>query len=84
MRDNKSLLLALLAAGLVITWVYHLYDKSQYANHTREVFVKDSTAVAEAVSDSLRKYYTHTLDQLGTEKLEIDSSNNALKGELGQ
>jgi hypothetical protein len=83
MTDNKSLLLALLAGGLIITWVYHIYDKSQYSNHTREVFVKDSTAVAEAVSDSLRKYYFRTLDQLGVEKLQIDSSNNLLKGELG-
>ena len=74
----------MLAAGLVITWVYHIYDKSQYSNHTREVFVKDSIAVAEAVSDSLRVYYTRTLDQLGVEKLEIDSTNSSLKGELGQ
>ena len=84
MRDSKSILLALLAAGLVITWVYHIYDKSQYSNHTREVFVKDSIAVAEAVSDSLRTYYTRTLDQLGVEKLQIDSTNSSLKGELGQ
>ena len=84
MRDNKSILLAMLAAGLVITWVYHIYDKSQYSNHTREVFVKDSIAVAEAVSDSLRIYYTRTLDQLGVEKMQIDSSNSSLKGELGQ
>lgn len=84
MRDNKSLLLALMAGGLIITWVYHIYDKSQYANHTREIFVKDSMAVAEAVSDSLRKYYTRTLDQLGEQKLEIDSTNDLLKGELGE
>ncbi len=84
MKDNKSLLLGLLTAGLVVTWVYHIYDKSQYSNNTREVFVKDSTAIAEAVSDSLRKYYTRTLDQLGVEKIQIDSTNNLLKGELGQ
>ena len=84
MRDNKSILLAFLAVGLVITWVYHIYDKSQYSNHTREVFVKDSIAVAEAVSDSLRIYYTRALDQLGVEKLQIDSSNSSLKGELGE
>src|SRR5687767_1764790 len=84
MRDNKSILLALLAGGLIITWIYHIYDKSQYSNHTREVFIKDSLAVAEAVSDSLRKYYTNTLDQLGVEKFQIDSTNNLLKGELGQ
>jgi hypothetical protein len=46
--------------------------------------VKDSIAVAEAVSDSLRIYYTRALDQLGVEKLHIDSSNSSLKGELGQ
>ena len=84
MRDNKTILLAFLAAGLVITWIYHIYDKSQYSNHTREVFVKDSIAVAEAVSDSLRIYYTRALDQLGVEKLQIDSSNSSLKGELGE
>lgn len=84
MRDNKTILLALLSVGLVITWVYHIYDKSQYSNHTREVFVKDSIAVAEAVSDSLRIYYTRSLDQLGVEKLQIDSANSSLKGELGE
>ena len=84
MKDNKSILLAFLAGGLVITWIYHIYDKSHYSNHTREVFVKDSIAVAEAVSDSLRIYYTRALDQLGVEKLQIDSSNSSLKGELGQ
>ena len=84
MRDNKSLLLALLAGGLIITWIYHIYDKSQYANRTREIFIKDSLAVAEAVSDSLRQYYTRSLDALGEEKLEMDSTNSLLKGELGQ
>lgn len=84
MKDNKSILLAFLAGGLVITWIYHIYDKSQYSNHTREIFVKDSIAVAEAVADSLRIYYTRALDQLGVEKLQIDSSNSSLKGELGQ
>src|SRR4030095_9750636 len=73
MRDNKSILLALLAAGLVITWIYHLYDKSQYSNHTTEVFVKDSSAVAKAVSDSLRGFFIHTLDQLDPEKIQVDS-----------
>jgi hypothetical protein len=78
MRDNKSLLLALLTGGLVITWVYHLYDKSQYSNHTGEVFVKDSTAVAKAVSDSLRVFFIHTLDQLDPERIQVDSSTRKL------
>ena len=78
MKDNKSLLLALLAVGLVITWVYHLYDKSQYSNHTREILVKDSSAVAKAVFDSLRVFFIHTLDQLDPEKIQVDSSTRKL------
>ena len=73
MRDNKSILLALLAAGLVITWVYHIYDKNQYSNHTKEILVEESSAVAKAVSDSLRSFFIHTLDQLDPEKIQVDS-----------
>ena len=78
MRDNRSILLALLAGGLVITWVYHLYDKNQYSNHTREVIVKDSSAVAKAVSDSLRGFFIHALDQLDSEKIRVDSLTRTL------
>jgi hypothetical protein len=78
MRDNKSILLALLCIGLVITWVYHLYDKSQYSNNTTEVLVKDSSAVAKAVSDSLRIFFIQTLDQLDPEKNQIDPSTGKL------
>ena len=82
MKDNRSLLMLLLSAGLLLTWVYHLYDKSGYASKSKEVFIKDSVAVAEAVSDSLKKIFTRTLDQLGIEKLTIDSANTNLKSEL--
>ena len=78
MRDNKSMLLALLALGLVITWAYHLYDKNQYSNHTKEGFVKDSSAVAKAVSDSLRVFFIHTLDQLDPGKIQVDTSTGKL------
>src|SRR5258705_7411407 len=84
MRDNKSLLLALLAAGLIITWVYHLYDKNQYSNQTREIFVKDTAAVAQAVSDSLIKIYSQMLDQLEVEKIQFDSTSNLPKDEYEQ
>lgn len=73
MRDNKSILLALLAAGLIITWVYHIYDKSQYSNQTKEVFVNDSSVVAKAISDSLKGYFIHTLAQLDLKKIQVDS-----------
>jgi hypothetical protein len=80
MRDNKSILLALLAVGLVVTWGYHLYDKSQYAaNHPREVIVKDSSAVAKAVSDSLRVFFIQALNQLDPKNIQVDSLTKTLK-----
>src|SRR5213075_645154 len=78
MRDNKSLLLALLAIGLVITWTYHLYDKSQYSNKPKEILVRDSSAVVQAISDSLRGFFIHTLDHLDPEKIQVDSSTGKL------
>ena len=78
MRDNKSILLALLAGGLVITWVYHLYDKNQYSNNVKEVFVKDSSAVAKAVSDSLKGFFLQTLVQLDPKKIQVDSLSGKL------
>ena len=78
MKDNKSILLALLAIGLVITWGYHLYDKGQYSNQTKEVFVKDTSAVAKAVSDSLKGFFMHMLDQLDPEKIQTDSLTRPL------
>lgn len=73
----------MLSAGLVSTWVYHLYDKTQYSNNRKEVFVKDSLAVAQGVTDSLHKIYSATITNLDA---QLDSTKNnagALKGELG-
>ena len=46
MKDTKTLLLMMLSAGLTGTWVYHLYDKTQYSKRRTEVYIKDSVAVA--------------------------------------
>jgi myosin heavy subunit len=81
-RDIRSSLLIMLSLGLVGTWVYHLYDKTQYSQQRKEIFVKDSLAVAQAVQDSLQKIYTHTIDNLHT---RLDSNRNTqgmLKSEL--
>ena len=76
--------MALLAGGLIITWVYHLYDKNQYSHKQNEILVRDSSAVVKAVADSLREFFTHTLNQLNSEKIEIDSASSSLNGELEQ
>lgn len=72
----------MLSVGLVGTWVYHLYDKTQYTKRKTEVYIKDSTAVAQGVQDSLQKIYSHTINNLDA---ELDSTKNTagiLQGEL--
>ena len=69
MKDIKTSLLAMLSVGLVGTWIYHLYDKTQYASQRKEIFIKDSTAVAQAVQDSLQQLYNRSLQKLD-EKLD--------------
>lgn len=82
MKDTRDVLLILLSAGLIGTWIYHLYDKTIYSNRKTEVFIKDSTAVAQGIQDSLHRIYSLTINSLGT---QLDSTNNTagqLKGEL--
>ncbi len=72
----------MLSFGLVGTWVYHLYDKTQYSKRRTEIYIKDSIAVAQGVQDSLQKIYTGTINNLGT---QLDSTKNTaglLQGEL--
>lgn len=64
----------LLSVGLVGTWIYHLYDKTVYSNRIREVYVKDSAAVADAIRDSLHKFYSVSIRNLDA---ELDSTRNS-------
>lgn len=82
MRDTKPLLIALLSVGLVGTWVYHLYDKTQYSLRKNEVFVKDSAAIADAVRDSLNKRFNDTVLAMDGRILMAESGNDSLKGQL--
>lgn len=79
MRDIKPLLLVLLSVALVSTWIYHLYDKSQYTNRIIEkVPVRDSAAIADAIRDSLQDIYAESVSELDSVKIDADS----LKGQL--
>jgi predicted nucleic acid-binding Zn-ribbon protein len=82
MRDTKPLLIILLAVGLVGTWVYHLYDKTQYSKMRTEVFVKDSAAIADAVRDSLRIRYTSTIDSMDERLASTETGKDSLKSQL--
>jgi hypothetical protein len=72
----------MLSVGLVGTWIYHLYDKTQYSNRRTEVYFKDSIAVAQGVQDSLQKIYTLTINNLDAELDSTKSTAGFLKGEL--
>ena len=83
MKDSRNLMLGLLSAGLVVTWTYHLIDKTGYTNHRREVFIKDSAAIAQAVSDSLQRIYNSTISSLDISLDSIKTNAGHLQGQLG-
>jgi peptidoglycan hydrolase CwlO-like protein len=82
MRDTKPLLIVLLSVGLVGTWIYHLYDKTQYSQLRNEVFVKDSAAIADAVRDSLRMHYSVTIDSMDNQLVSTQTGNDSLRNQL--
>ena len=72
----------MLSIGLVGTWIYHLYDKTQYSSRKTEVYIKDSVAVAEGIKDSLQKLYVSTIINLDTRLDSTRSSADSLKSQL--
>ena len=72
----------MLSLGLVGTWVYHLYDKTQYSKRRTEVYIKDSVAVAEGIRDSLQKMYSTTITNLDTRLDSTRSSADSIKTQL--
>lgn len=88
MKDIKTSLLAMLSVGLVGTWIYHLYDKTQYASQRKEIFIKDSIAVAAAVQDSLQQLYNRSLQnldrKLDSSRFDADSLRITLGNKLAE
>jgi regulator of replication initiation timing len=82
MRDTKPLLIVLLSIGLVGTWAYHLYDKTQYSSRKTEVFVKDSAAIADAVRDSLMMRYNDTIRKMDSRLSSAETGSDSLKNQL--
>lgn len=73
MKDTKSILLGLLSVGLVVTWVYHLYDKTKYSTSNTKINKTDTTTVAKGIQDSLQKVYSLTINNLDA---RLDSTKN--------
>ncbi|MBC7947308.1 MAG: hypothetical protein H7Y42_05475 [Chitinophagaceae bacterium] len=74
MKDTRSLLLALLSVGLVLTWVYHFYDKANYSMVKSQRVDVDTVSIAERVRDSLNRQYVAAFDEFDT---RLDSSRSA-------
>lgn len=74
--------MTLLSVALVGTWVYHLYDKAYYTSQRKEIYIKDSLAVAQGVQDSLHRIYSLTINSLDAKLDSTKNSEGLLKGEL--
>ena len=82
MKDSKSILLVLLSAGLVSTWVYHLYDKTIYSQNLIKVYKMDSAAVIRSFRDSLQKTYSASINNSGSLSDSAKNNTDSLQNQL--
>lgn len=86
MKDTKPLLLVLLSIGLVSTWVYHIYDKTQYSRQATGADVKEQLAITDAIKDSLTTIYSVTINdldsRLNSTRINADSLQTKLDSKL--
>lgn len=83
MKDTKSILLILLSAGLVTTWVFFIAEKSKPGKE-KIVPISPSPNKAEIqrVQDSLQDVYEGTVNRLGAQLDSAKSTAGQLQGEL--
>ena len=82
MKDIKPLLLLLLSAGLVSTWIYHIYDKSISKNRIVQIALEDSVKHTNALRDSLEKFYAGTISELDSQLDSTRSSADSVRFDL--
>ncbi|HEX2606097.1 MAG TPA: hypothetical protein VHK91_01915, partial [Flavisolibacter sp.] len=74
-NTTKNILIGVLAAGLLGTWAYFLYDKN---DSTKQIQVKTAEAsTAMTARDSIQIIYNDALTRLDS----ITGSNNNLSGQ---
>lgn len=78
MKDAKTILLLLVSACLVGTWVFHIYDKSKYASVSTENKVPEQKENSK-MNNSLNLLYRTTVAQLETVIVGKDSINKELQ-----
>ena len=68
-----SLSLLLLAFVVLFIWGFTYYKQSIQSGQPNTIVIKDSSAIAGNIRDSLQKIYTSTINKLNT---ELDSTRN--------
>jgi len=77
-NNNKNILIGVLAAGLLGTWGYFLYDKNT-SNEKIQVS-QNQTTTSMSQRDSVQLLYNDALTRLDS----ITGNNNSLQGQLGE
>jgi hypothetical protein len=76
--NTKNIAIGLLAAGLLGTWGYFLYDKNKSTEQIQITQAQANTAMSSR--DSVQLIYNEALTRLDS----ITGSNNNLQGQLGE
>lgn len=76
-NSNKNILIGVLAAGLLGTWGYFLYDKNQSNEKIQVSQTQATTSMTQR--DSVQLIYNEALTRLDS----ITGNNNSLQGQLG-
>src|SRR5215218_9601093 len=77
-NTTKNILIGVLAAGLLGTWAYFLYDKN---DSTKQIQVKTAEAnTAMSSKDSVQLLYNDALTRLDS----LTGNNNNLQGQLSE
>jgi hypothetical protein len=84
MKDNRSILLLVLALCLAGTWIFHIYDKSKYADVQQFLPKIDSVAAAPGLNDSVKQLYQSAVVQLEDAKTGKDSLNRELQQKVNE
>lgn len=82
MKDTRSLLFLFLSLGLMGTWVYHFYDKTQYSLQKPGLSIRDSMTLVKTIQDSIQKIYALKIEKLNALLDSTITKTNFLNEEL--
>jgi hypothetical protein len=84
MKDIRTILLLLLSVCLIGTWVFHIYDKSNYASAPLTQASKDSVIPTPTFGDSVAQLYQFAVVQLEDAKTGKDSLSRELQQKVNE